>query len=286
MSTCIPTERQRTAAFDGTEYVLSTSRPATPTEAAPAPLRLVPAPEKSGIRAPGHCELGLLGGFHLVVEDVVVDTGPTVQRLLAVLVCLNRQAPRHKIARMLWPDASHDRAHSNLRTTLYRLQRQAAGLVLSTKTDVRLAPEVRVDIDSTRAYASGLLSSRPEDHTEVVRLVPWTELDRDLLPDWDDGWLIEYQACYRRLRLDALERLADLLTYKRQYGAAVQAALAVIHADTLRETAHEQLIRAYLAQGNRHDAISHYAGYCKTLRDELGLDPATTLNELLWSQAS
>ncbi|HEX8303915.1 MAG TPA: BTAD domain-containing putative transcriptional regulator [Jatrophihabitans sp.] len=283
MSTYLPTDPHRTAPRNG---VRPNNPPAPATQTGPAPLRLVPPPEDSGIRTPGHCELGLLGGFHLVVEDVVVDTGPTVQRLLAVLVCLNRQAPRHKIARMLWPDASHDRAHSNLRTTLYRLQRQAPGLVLSTKTDVRLAPELRVDIDSTRAFASSLLSIRPDDHAEVMPLVQWTELDRDLLPDWDDGWLIEYQACYRRLRLDALERLADLLTVKRQYGAAVQAALAVIHADTLRETAHEQLIRAYLAQGNRHDAISHYAGYCKTLRDELGLDPATTLNELLWSQAS
>jgi DNA-binding SARP family transcriptional activator len=149
-----------------------------------------------------------------------------------------------------------------------------------------LAAEVRVDLDTTRSFALTLLNVRPCEETATLRLVPWTDLGRDLLPDWDDGWLMEYQSSYRRLRLDALERLADVLTCKKQYGAAVQAALAVIHADTLRETAHEQLIRAYLAQGNRHDAISHYTGYCRTLRDELGLDPASSLNELLWSKAS
>jgi len=248
-------------------------------------IRLVSAPE-SGPRAPGRSELSLLGGFRLVIEDVPLATGPTVQRMLAALVCLGRQAQRNKLAHTLWPDATSQRAQSNLRTTLYRLQRQAPGLIRSSKSDLQLAAEVRVDVDTTRSFALTLLNIRPCEETAALRLVPWTDLGRDLLPDWDDRWLIEYQSSYRRLRLDALERLADVLVCKKQYGAAVQAALAVIHADTLRETAHEQLIRAYLAQGNRHDAISHYTGYCRTLRDELGLDPASSLNELLWSKAS
>ncbi|MFD0658766.1 bacterial transcriptional activator domain-containing protein [Thermocatellispora tengchongensis] len=54
----------------------------------------------------------------------------------------------------------------------------------------------------------------------------------------------------------------------------------------LRDTAHEALIRAYVAQGNRNDAISHYRAYRRQLRDELGLEPAMAVGQMLWSDAA
>jgi DNA-binding SARP family transcriptional activator len=63
----------------------------------------------------------------------------------------------------------------------------------------------------------------------------------------------------------------------------VQAALAAVQADMLRDSAHETLIRACLAQGNRHEAYTHYTAYRRILRDELGLDPPADLGRLLAS---
>src|SRR5690242_17340004 len=112
---------------------LATTSLEPPSHPAISPsIRLVSAPEP-GSQAPGRSEVGLLGGFRLILNDVPIATGPTVQRMLAALVCLGRQAPRNKLAHTLWPDASSQRAQSNLRTTLYRLQRQAPGLIKSTK---------------------------------------------------------------------------------------------------------------------------------------------------------
>ena len=70
-----------------------------------------------GAACPGRSELSLLGGFRLVFDDIPIATGPTVQRMLVALVCLGRQAPRNKLAHTLWPDATGQRAQSNLRTT-------------------------------------------------------------------------------------------------------------------------------------------------------------------------
>ena len=63
----------------------------------------------------------------------------------------------------------------------------------------------------------------------------------------------------------------------------MQAALAAVQADTLRDSAHESLIRACLAQGNRHEAYTHYTTYRRVLREELGLDPSPALGRLLTS---
>lgn len=253
-------------------------------------LRLAPvdhflASEPEGCR-PGQAELGLLGAFRLVVNGSPIATGSSAQRLLVNLACFGRQASRDRVAQTLWPDTPINRAHANLRATLYRLRRLCPDLVHSTKTDLRLAPDLRVDADVTRAVALTLLSIPPGEDPAVLRLVPLTELTLDLLPDWDEEWLLDHQFSYRRLRLDALDRFADLLIRQRRYGAAVQAALAVIQVDPLRETAHEALIKSYIGQGNRYDAISHYTSYRKSLRDELGLEPTTALDDLLWRRAS
>ncbi|WP_043636278.1 AfsR/SARP family transcriptional regulator [Nonomuraea candida] len=230
--------------------------------------------------------LNLLGAFQLIMDGRQVTVNPSAQRLLAVLACFRRQASRAAIANALWPDSTSSRAHTNLRTLLYRLQRAQPGLVLSTPAELQLAPEVQVDIEGNRAMAIAVLNTRPGQGGHLLGRVEWTNFAEDLLPGWEGEWLSDHQHSYARLRLDALERLSELLVHARLPGAAVQTALLVIQADPFRDSAHEALIRAYLAQGNRHDAISHYVSYVELMRKELGLEPSASLGEMLWSQAA
>jgi DNA-binding SARP family transcriptional activator len=105
----------------------------------------------------------------------------------------------------------------------------------------------------------------------------------DLLPEWDQEWLVECRARYRQLRLATLEKLAHDLSATGNHGAAVHAALTAVHADTLRDSAHKTLIEACLAQGNRHDANTHFETYQRIFRDELGVEPAGSIDHLLRS---
>lgn len=261
---------------------LQTFAPAIMTRPRPR-LTLVQSTDHS---PPSTRELTLLGGFQLTVNGVPVVPGPSVQRLLVVLACLGRRAPRNKVAQLLWPDTGNKRANANLRTTIYRMRRQAPDLVHSTGTHMWLAPDLLVDVETVRSVAMTLLDIGRAHDAEMLRLTSWSELDKDLLPDWDEEWLTGHQFSHRMLRLDALEQLAHLHIRKGQFGGAVQSALVVIQAEPLRETAHEALIRAYLGQGNRAEALAHYTSYREHLRDELGLDPARELGELLWSEAT
>ncbi len=63
---------------------------------------------------------------------------------------------------------------------------------------------------------------------------------------------------------------------------AVQAAIASITADPLRETSRTALIRAYLAEGNRAQAHREFSGYRSLLRDELGVEPSREFAAVLW----
>jgi len=228
-------------------------------------------------------ELNLLGGFRLLVAGAPAQVGRTGQRLLAVLACRGRQATRTQVAHALWPDTTSARAHANLRTALYRLCRSTPDVVQVSTTYLRLGADLRIDLEQSTRLANRIVGNDVAADDNLFHDALRANLYDDLLPDWDDEWLADHQYRHRQLRLTALETLSSHLAAAGHYGAAVQTALAAVQADSLRDSAHQTLIRACLAQGNRHEAYTHYTTYRRILRDELGLDPPPYIGQLLSS---
>jgi DNA-binding SARP family transcriptional activator len=245
------------------------------------PTRTVNTPSLVHHEQPQPVELHLLGGFRLLIGGELVNVGRTGQKLLAVIACRGRQATRSQIAHALWPDTTSDRAHANLRTALYRLFRRAPGAIHATSTHLQLSVGMHIDLEQSTRLANHILSSDIATNEALLAEAMQANLYGDLLPDWDDEWLSDHQYRYRQLRLTALETLSAQLAAAGHHGAAVQAALAAVQADSLRDSAHETLIRACLAQGNRYEAYTHYTTYRRILRDELGLEPPASLGRLL-----
>lgn len=214
-------------------------------------------------------KLNLLGEFQLLVNGELAQISQTGQRLLAVVACHSAPVTRSQVAHVLWPDTTSARAHANLRTAIYRLERSRPGVLLVFGSYLRLADGICVDVDRTRRLTTRILAGvvRPEDALDAA-------LYEDLLPDWDEDWLVEHQSRHRQLRLSCLETLATGLAEHGHHGAAVHAALAAVQADSLRDSAHETLIRACLSQGNRHQAQTYLASYRRIFRAELGIEPS------------
>jgi DNA-binding SARP family transcriptional activator len=106
-------------------------------------------------------------------------------------------------------------------------------------------------------------------------------LSVDLLPDWYDDWAVAEAEEWRQLRLHALDALAERLTAGGRFADATSAALAAVKAEPLRETAHAALIRVYLAEGNRAEALAAYEQYRAMLDSELGLEPTALIRSLI-----
>jgi DNA-binding SARP family transcriptional activator len=103
----------------------------------------------------------------------------------------------------------------------------------------------------------------------------------DLLPDWYDDWVIIERERFRELRVEALERICRQLSGVGRYGDAVQAGLAAVAAEPLRESAHQALIGAHLAEGNRTDALRQYQLLSYLLRRDLDLEPSPGVSQEL-----
>ena len=85
---------------------------------------------------------------------------------------------------------------------------------------------------------------------------------------------------WRQLRLHALEALSIRLSSAACHAEAIQAALAAIASDPLRESARSVLIRAYLAEGNRSEAQREFRRYRELLLGSLGVEPTPRLHAL------
>jgi DNA-binding SARP family transcriptional activator len=220
--------------------------------------------------------LGLLHAFSLRCAGTRVRLPASAQRLLAFLALQREPVPRSQIAAVLWPEATTDHASGSLRSVLWRLGRiHRRGLVVCGE-GLRLGDHVDVDVDRAWASVTRLLDGE--------RLVPADDLAHDILPDWDDEWVRVERDRFRQARLHALEMLSRQLAGEERYGEAVGAAMVAVAADPLRETAHRALIAAYLAEGNRGQALNQYRDCHRLFRDGLGMPPSPALETLI-SQA-
>jgi DNA-binding SARP family transcriptional activator len=224
--------------------------------------------------------LQLLRGFALTIGQERVPLVWSSQRLLALLALHRRPVGRMYAAEMLWPRATGPKAGANLRTALWRAQRLCSHLVGTSSQQLFLMPDVVVDVHRAEAAARRLLDDDAAFDKGVSAPVR-ADLSADLLPEWCDDWIVLEREQYHQLRLHALEAMCARLTSIGCYGAAVDAGLAAVRADPLRESAHRVVIAAHLAAGNRSEAIRQYDRCRRVLLGELGLEPSDSLRGLM-----
>ena len=163
------------------------------------------------VRDPGggahasYVQLRLLGRFAVAVDGTPLTVARTGQRLLTRVALNDGAEDRGVLAGALWPDHKCSRAQANLRGAVWRLPTALHRcLVLGTGT---LAFDDRWDVDLHAAERlAGDAGPNPRPPADSL---PAASLFRyDLLPDWDEPWLLVHRERYRQLRLHALEDLA------------------------------------------------------------------------------
>jgi DNA-binding SARP family transcriptional activator len=201
----------------------------------------------------------------------------SAQRVVAFVTLQRRPLLRRYVAGSLWLDASEERAHANLRSALWRLNRCGVEPVAADDQQLRLADGVKVDFYEAEAAARRALVGPPE---EVVDIDP-SGLAGDLLPDWYEDWALLERERHRQVRMLALDTVSERLLEAGRLSEALAAGLAAVAGDPLRESGHRAVVRAYLAGGNTGEAIRQYRFCRRLLADQLSLEPSEQMQELI-----
>lgn len=217
----------------------------------------------------------LIDHWELRRDGHPVSTTRAVRRLTALLAM---QGPHDRlwIAGQLWPECNEHNADGNLRSTLWRIRHQHPGLVETADATVSLGRRVVLDVDDILRCAHAVLDegvARPDALTVLAT--------GELLPGWYEDWVLVHSERLRQTQLHALERLAVLLARDGQYLEALQAGLAAVRMDPLRESAHRVVARVHLAEGNVGEAIRQFEQCRQLLADEFGIPPTRQFLDLM-----
>ncbi len=223
--------------------------------------------------------LGLLGGFSLSIESEIVPLPLNSQRLVSFLALQARPLLRMFVSGSLWGGATQDHAAGSLRSALTRLRHPRYSLVSVTTDHIELSPEVTVDLREGEALARRVLD--PTQELDDLAELDDEVLSADLLPDWTEDWVLIERESYHQLRLRALEALCRRLTATNAYGQAVQAGMAAVAGEPLRESARSALIEAHIAAGSFGEALREYEAFRELLFAELGREPSPMMRSLV-----
>lgn len=222
--------------------------------------------------------LSLVSEFQLLIDNRQVSVPHGVQRLLAFLAMAGQPVVRSRVAGQLWLDVPEWRALGNLRSVLWRLRRLPRKLVRTLDDRLSLDNEVQVDLTELTLLSSQLTDLRdPASLTRLGLLMSASEL----LPGWEDEWIVVERERFRERRLHALERACEALLEIGNHPAAVQAALATIDAEPYRDSAQRLLVQAHLAEGNVAAALRSYQIYSDLMETELGIEPSERMRALV-----
>ena len=222
--------------------------------------------------------LGMLNGFELQSGRRTIELSSGSERLLAFLALADRPLMRNFVAFSLWPDKDEERAFGNLRSALWRIRQAGLGLVESVGPRLRLGREVSVDVDILRLIAQHVVNRvEIKDPARVREML----VAGDLLHDWYEPWVSPERERLRQLRLHALESLSEYLLALGDICGAIEAGLAAVAAEPLRESAHRVLISAHLTEGNLAEALRQYESYRYAASTELGVLPSSLMEDLV-----
>jgi DNA-binding SARP family transcriptional activator len=229
----------------------------------------------AAVAGPGESShsLALLGTFEFRVHDVLIELPRAAERLVAFLALQLTSVSRHRVAAALWPDANEQHSLACLRSALWRVRAASRAVIHPCDARLGLTLDIAVDIATLSRQAHWLLDSSNNDLTAIEPDL----FGPELLPGWDDDWVLFERERLRQLALRGLEALSRRHLAAGRVLDALEAAWRAISLEPLLEGAYGTLIDAHLAEGNVLAAVRCLRSFAAVLDREMGITPSPAL---------
>jgi DNA-binding SARP family transcriptional activator len=210
--------------------------------------------------------------------------GRQARRLFVRLAAVHEAIPQVELADDLWGPTWPAAWQVSLRALISKLRATLAlvgakGAISSTGSTytLHLPVDAWVDIDGASDAihrAETALSAGDRSTACGWALAARAISSRSLLPGEEAAWLDDLRRSLTDVRLRALECLAELWISEGDAALAARDAEEAIEIDPFGERAHQLLIRAHLAAGDRGAAAKALARCRRLFEEELGVAPS------------
>lgn len=233
----------------------------------------------------------LMGDFRVWVEAQPIPDESWRLRKAAAIIKLLALTPGHTLLKeylieALWPEVPPAAATNNFRYALHKARKALAfpstntqQYLCSAQNRLWLAMDepVQVDVGNFEAAISAAqLSGEAEDYRAALELYSGPLLAHDLYEDWTEPHRENLRLTFRNAALE----FSTLYEQKGLYQQAITTLERLRIKDPLEEEVTLRLMRLYAAVGQPRFALEKYDTLCRTLQEELELEPSEPLRQL------
>jgi DNA-binding SARP family transcriptional activator len=222
-----------------------------------------------------------------VNQQQIVMLNPSKAHELFVFLILQERYPQHreKLSHTLWTQDDALRANQYLRKAIWQLSRELLldsddQLLLVEREWIQLNPDIEVWLDAELLEQVPLKVDVGVETAEIFNQAI-THYRGDLLEGWYCEWCLFERERLKQRYLATLDKLMRYCERSGQYELGIEYGYIVLRHDMLREHTHRQMMRLYLALGERTSAIRQFQKCAELLKQELNIPPARKTIDLV-----
>lgn len=239
-------------------------------------------------------EIYSLGG--LVIRFSGVDLSTKISSKAIALLCYLVVNPtlnnRDKLADLLWNNDDLELSRYNLRYTVWLIRRvfkedfQAAEIISTEKNGYKISGDIEIYCDCNEFKL--LYDQYSNNDNNIMYLEKLRELYKgDFLDGFNikncykfDDWLFFEREKIQKIYFISMESLAAMYKELNKHQNAITIYREILMLNPFLEEIHLELIKVYIAIGDRNSAITQYERCVAILRDELNVVPNEKIRNL------
>lgn len=237
----------------------------------------------------GKLEIYLFGRSRIIYNDKeITHKLSTKSAGLLFFIAVNKHINREKLAYMFWEESDSESAKYNLRYNLWSMNKvfktkdfeaplivsQPSGVLFSDAYEIYVDINEFVDLSQEKNYTA---------LAQIKELYSGEFLEGFYIKNsykFND-WTFFERENYQRQYFDVLRALLDHYKSNHNFIKACSILDEMIQLNDLDEDLYVELIKIYIQQGNRSQALKEYNKCIHMLRDELNVSPKPTTEMLL-----
>ncbi|MCG8351868.1 MAG: winged helix-turn-helix domain-containing protein [Chloroflexales bacterium] len=231
-----------------------------------------------------------LGNFRVYRNACLITdwNGVKARSLLKYLVTYrNTPVAKDILLDVFWPEADPKSARRSLHQAVYSLRQTLRQgevdfqPILFERDRYALNVGIGIWLDCAKFEAHVQAGQRLEGNGRLAEAIAEYRIAESLYQgdfmeeDLYDDWPRVEQERLKNIYLDIANRLSSYYLRRRDHDEAVTFCQKLLARDPCHEETHRQLMRCYLARGQRHLAVRQYQSCLDILRAELNLTPST-----------
>lgn len=209
--------------------------------------------------------INLLGNPTVVYKNNIINFPYKKAEGLFYYACINKNISREEAINILWAECDETLAKKNLRDALYKIRKIfGEDIFLSTKKSLISINTSLINVDVDNITQNNISELYKGDFLANL-------LIKDCL-EFED-WVLNKRDEYKNQYIKKVNSLLNEMVNIRDFNRVQIYSDILISNDPYNEKTYREIMKIYTLNGDYNKAIKVYSDLCKTLKEDLDIEP-------------